>query len=240
MEKIIELQSEGKPTNVWIAKVELGELKEQDKNARIMSKDMFDQLKQNIHNKGGLLESLPFCAMTDKGIEIISGHHRVRASRAAGINEINIILDMTGLTRDEIVSKQLSHNSISGIDDEQILLELYESIQDVDEKIASFIDAEEVKSLIPIDVSIGELSIGLDFHSVNLMFLPNQLKDFTVAIDLIEKGDDVVIADLKYWDEFKSTVNKVREVEGIKSVGMALAKMCQIAIKHYEEKDGRE
>jgi len=236
MEKIIELQS----SNIWITLIDIAELKEQDKNARVMSKEMFSQLQKNIQDKGGLLESLPYCAETEKGIEIVSGHHRVRASRAAGIQKIHIILDCNNLSKDEIVSKQLSHNAISGIDDEQLLLELYESIKDVDQRIATFIDADEIKSLIPTEVGIGELGIGLDFKTVNLLFLPHQLKEFNLVIDMIEKGEGVIVSDLEHWDDFKVAVNRVRETENIKSVGMALSKMCKITKEYYEKEKEKE
>ena len=45
-------------TELYIAKVQLADLKEQDINARIMKNEMQDQLTANIKNRGQL-ESLP-------------------------------------------------------------------------------------------------------------------------------------------------------------------------------------
>lgn len=74
-EKCLEL---GNGLEIW--KVNIEDLKEQDVNARYMKAEMFERLTENIKGDGRL-ESLPFCALTDKGIEIVSGHHRIRAVR---------------------------------------------------------------------------------------------------------------------------------------------------------------
>lgn len=74
-------------TELYIAKVQLAELKEQDINARIMKNEMQDQLTANIKNRGQL-ESLPLIALMGEKLEIISGHHRVKSAREAGLKEI--------------------------------------------------------------------------------------------------------------------------------------------------------
>ena len=71
-----------------IAKVPAECIREQDINARIMKNEMQRQLTDNIR-KRGQLESLPLCALTQDGnrIEIISGHHRIRSGKDAGMQE---------------------------------------------------------------------------------------------------------------------------------------------------------
>ena len=82
-------------TELYIAKVQLADLKEQDINARIMKNEMQDQLTTNIKNRGQL-ESLPLIALMGEKLEIISGHHRVKSAREAGLKEIIVILDKSG------------------------------------------------------------------------------------------------------------------------------------------------
>ena len=74
-------------TELYIAKVQLADLKEQDINARIMKNEMQDQLTANIKNRGQL-ESLPLIALMGEKLEIISGHHRVKSAREAGLKEM--------------------------------------------------------------------------------------------------------------------------------------------------------
>ena len=90
-----------------IAKVKLEQIKEQDLNARYMPTDMFKQLTHNIE-KRGVLESLPYCSLQPDGIEVMSGHHRLRSLRAAKYQKLVwILLETKQLTRDEIKAKQL-------------------------------------------------------------------------------------------------------------------------------------
>ena len=103
-----------------IAKVPLDKVREQDINARIMKKEMQDQLTANIKNRGQL-ESLPLLVEKDGLLEIISGHHRIKSARAAELKEIIAIIDVSGLSRSKIASKQLAHNAISGFDDPSVL-----------------------------------------------------------------------------------------------------------------------
>ena len=91
-----------------IAKVKLTDFREQDINARIMKTEMQKQLTDNI-KKRGQLESLPFCALIDGKIEIISGHHRIRSAKDSGVlTELFVILDTTGLRRSQVAAKQLA------------------------------------------------------------------------------------------------------------------------------------
>ncbi|RLC43118.1 MAG: chromosome partitioning protein ParB, partial [Candidatus Coatesbacteria bacterium] len=124
MEKLLEIHKD-----IWIARAKINELREQDINPNTMPKTMFDQLTINI-KKRGTLESLPFCAEVNGKYEIISGHHRIRAARAAGMDEVYILLDTSGLSRDEIIAKQLAHNNINGTVDPDLTLRLFEQIKD--------------------------------------------------------------------------------------------------------------
>ena len=78
-----------------IYKVDVSEVREQDKNARVMDKNRFFRLVENI-KKEQRLESLPFCVKNPKRENeflIISGHHRIRAFREAGFSSLFILVD---------------------------------------------------------------------------------------------------------------------------------------------------
>src|SRR2546427_679740 len=101
-ERILEL---GNGLELW--KVHASTLREQDVNARSMPKAMFERLSQTIA-RDKRLESLPLCAKTESDFEIISGHHRTRAATAAGLSELFVLVDVTGLSRSQIAAKQLA------------------------------------------------------------------------------------------------------------------------------------
>jgi hypothetical protein len=169
----------GNGLELW--KVHPSALREQDVNARSMPKAMFERLSQTI-GRDKRLESLPLCARTEKGLEIISGHHRTRAATAAGLSELFTLLDVTGLTRSQIAAKQLAHNAIEGQDNEQLLAEIYRQIEDADSKLEAFVD-QKLDVEVP-RVKIEGLDVEIDFKTVLLIFLPRVKERLDKAIEV--------------------------------------------------------
>ena len=104
-EKIAELEN---GLSLW--KVGIDMLREMDKNARVMESEKFELLKEIIE-EDKRLESLPLVTLKKDGrgeFLIISGHHRTRAARMAGLQQIHVLVDENELTLDQIKSKQLS------------------------------------------------------------------------------------------------------------------------------------
>lgn len=81
---------------LFMVKLPIALLREQDVNARMMPPEMFRQLVANIRRRG-TLESMPFCAWVAEPapahVEIVSGHHRARAAKEAGLQEIAVLLE---------------------------------------------------------------------------------------------------------------------------------------------------
>lgn len=217
---------------LWIAKVDVNLLKEQDINARIMQDDKFKQLVMNI-KKRGMVESLPFCVYTDK-IEIVSGHHRVKASKEAGLKIIPVLLDITGLNKSQIVAKQLAHNAISGIDDKDVLKQLTQLITDVDDMIESAVDKEFFeKEMNEID-KMTSLSLDFEFKTIQFTFLPHQIKDLNKLIYNIEKADVEYVANIEQFKDFINAIEKTQKFQDIKSVGTAIHFMVKDTNEKYD------
>lgn len=221
-----------------IAKVNIKDLREQDINARYMPKEMFAQFVKNI-KKRGALEALPYCCLKDGKVEIISGHHTIRAFIAADIGtEVFVLLETKPFKRSAIRAKQLAHNSISGFDDPAILKQMYLSIDDASLRLEAFIDETKLQLPEAPNVQITNLSTGLDMRNVKLLFLPYQLEDFEKALSVLEGDEEkVFIAPLKSWPQFRDAVNKVMAKEDIRSIGTAVARMSEIILKHYSKKE---
>ena len=152
-------------TELYIAKVQLADLKEQDINARIMKNEMQDQLTANIKNRGQL-ESLPLIALMGEKLEIISGHHRVKSAREAGLKEIIVILDKSGLTRSKAASKQLAHNALSGFDDESTLREIVKLMDNVDDMMESYIGKEILEEPLEQFDKLNTPAVQFDFKTM--------------------------------------------------------------------------
>ena len=87
-------------SGLLIVKIPLDVVVEQDVNARIMKNEMQDQLTANIA-KRGQLESLPYLTEDGNKVRIISGHHRIKSARQAGIQEIYACLLYTSDAAEE-------------------------------------------------------------------------------------------------------------------------------------------
>jgi len=220
---------------VTIQKVLLSELREQDVNPRTMSTDMMKQLTENIAKREGLVESLPFCAKTKKGLEIVSGHHRIRGAIAAGVESAYVIVDDTGLSKDQIKAKQIAHNSISGMDDKELLKRLFESIEDVDARIEAFINPADL-DIEFTENDIPDLSAEIEHKQVYMLFVPTEYKLLREAIDTIwSSADEIMLADEKHFESFRDVLLEVQEKKGILSVATAIATMAEMALEKLKE-----
>lgn len=222
----------GNGLEIW--KVQLDELREQDVNARVMPTKMFERLTTTIH-RDGRLESLPFVALNENGgLEIVSGHHRTRAARSAGVNEIYAIVDTTHLSRDEIKAKQLAHNSINGQDNAQIVKQIYQEIQDADSKLEAFIDSN-----IDIDVpkvKINDITLDVDLKQILVVFLPTQAELFDKAAEkIVGEYDELYVAENKVLEPFIKAVRRIGNEYDIRSMGTVFTRMAEIANEYMGE-----
>jgi hypothetical protein len=226
-QRILDL---GNGLELW--KVPPSALREQDVNARSMSKAMFERLAQtSSHDKR--LESLPLCAKTERGLEIISGHHYVRAATGAGIPELFVLVDVTGLTRSQIAAKQLAHNAIQGQDNDQLLAEIYRQIEDAESKLEAFVDAK-----LDVDlpkVKIEGLDIDLDFKTVLLIFLPRVKERLDRALEYIrssgQKLDCVYIASDSDYAPLEKAVRRINEEYDMRVAADIIGKLADLALE---------
>ncbi len=226
-QRILEL---GNGLELW--KVHPSSLREQDVNARSMPKAMFERLSQTI-GRDERLESLPLCARTDKGLEIISGHHRTRAATAAGLSELFTLVDVTGLSRSQIATKQLAHNAIEGQDNEQLLAEIYRQIEDADSKLEAFVD-QKLDVEVP-RVKIEGLDVEIDFKTVLLIFLPRVKERLDRALEYLRSSgqrlDGVYIAADSDYVPLERAVRKINEEYDVRVVADIIGKMADLALE---------
>ena len=221
-QRILEL---GNGLELW--KVHPSSLREQDVNARSMPKAMFERLAQTIA-RDKRLESLPLCAKTERSLEIISGHHRVRAATAAGISEMFVLVDVTGLTRSQITAKQLAHNAIQGTENEQLLAEIYRQIEDAESKLEAFVDAK-LDVEVP-KVKIEGLDVDIDFRSVLLVFPPFVRERLDRALEYLRSSgqrlDGVYIAADTDYSLLEKAVRKIHEEYDVRVVADIIGKIA--------------
>ena len=220
-----------------IAKVKLADIREQDINARIMKNETQKQLTDNI-KKRGQLESLPFCALIDEKIEVISGHHRIRSAKDSGVmQEIFVILDISGLRRSQVAAKQLAHNAINGYDDQSTLREIAKMIDDVDDMMESYIGKDVLgEPLAELEKLIAP-KVEFDWRNVTFTFLPHQIDDLEKLISVLQSvsPDIIGVAPIEDHKPFVEAITKFQTFANVKNTGAAIHAMIRATEQLFED-----
>ena len=223
---------------ICLARCGLDAMREQDLNARVMDDAKFNQLVANIE-KRGTLEQLPYCVLTDKGVEIVSGHHRTRAARAAGLETINILLDRSKLTRSSIAAKQLAHNAIEGTDDEDMLRRIADIITDVDDMLESAIDKEYFDAVQEKARQMPVPQVDFEWKTVQLTFLNHQMRDMETLLEKAAKADLELVVPIEEFEPFVDAMQATKKYGDVKNAGAAVWLMTKAALREFGEDDGR-
>lgn len=219
-----------------VVRMELASLRLLEKNARFMPPREFEQLVSNVR-KDGALTSLP---LVYRG-EVLSGNHRVQAAIKAGLVESDVIEIVSDLTTDERTAIQLSHNAISGRDDQSVLRQLYDSIGSLDEKLYSGLsdDSFQVEEL-----NVSPLSFIAPTHEeIILSFLPEDKAAFISAVDKIAKTHKkacVLAARMDDFDQVFSAVIEVKAKLNIINSAEAFKAMALLALARLESVDAEK
>ena len=223
-------------TGLIIAKVPLDKVREQDINARIMKKEMQDQLTANIKNRGQL-ESLPLLVEKDGVLEIISGHHRIKSARAAELKEIVAIIDVSGLSRSKIAAKQLAHNAISGFDDQDVLTEICKMLDDVDDMLESFIGKDILEEPLEQYDKLLSPAVQFDFKNITFSFLPHQVRDMDALVKNLESSAPEIIGVAPYEQckHFIEALARYQKFSDIRNVGAAIHSMIESVTEKMDD-----
>jgi hypothetical protein len=236
-ERLAELSQQIFPQGLRLYYALVGDLKEQDVNPQSMPQPMLDQLIDNVRSVGAL-ESVPLCVKRGDDVYIISGHHRIRAARAAGVTHAVVLL-YEDLDPSRVKSKQLAHNTISGQSDPELVRRVWQQITDVTARLEAFVDPRRFDDIPqpvrfkPVDVDIGKIA-----KTVLVVFLASQKMDFDAAVKAIlpqTELDTVYLAERETYEAWREAFQKVRSDLDIVSVPTAIAEMARLAIKALEQ-----
>ncbi len=219
--------------DLWAMPVKFAHLKEQDVNARVMPPREFDRLVENIKRRGAL-EGMIYCAQPggEGPIEVVSGHHRMRAAVAAGLDEGWVLVDKRKMTRSEIVSKQLAHNALVGDDDPEVRQALIGMIDNPDDLLASGLPddvlGQNQDERDAIDLFTPR--VDFDYRTVSFAFLDHEKREFDDLLDsFATKQDLVVCCPEEQFDELLKVAAKFARVKDVRSGGTAISLMIRMA-----------
>ena len=231
----MEFKGRIKIVETEIIKINPRDIKLLKVNARYMKPDEYQRLVANI-KKDGQLTSVPFCYYNENNeIEVLSGNHRVMASIDAGLNEIEVMISKTKLTKEQALAIQLSHNSICGQDDEELLKKLYGQLEDLEFKEYSgltddfFNFCKEVEK----DFKVPNLS----YQALNLLFYPEELEEIKQVLvsisDLINSNH--IISNMKDYDEYLETSTAISKCLNIKNPSTTFLAMIRLAKENIDK-----
>lgn len=219
--------------------VKISELREQDVNAQQMSSRDFDRLTENIRIRGQV-ESLPYCHQPngEGAIEIISGHHRVRAARKAGVEEIPVIVDLRVMRRSEVVAKQIAHNELHGEPDEEILARLIAMIDNVDDLLMTGLDEDHLPSPENDDTKLLLPHAEFDWRMATFMFLPEQLNRVEDLASSIPGTPELLgFARRDQFEDFSKALVQYGQLNNIKNMAAVVDKLTQIAQREIADSE---
>ncbi len=224
-------------------RVKLRDLKllSEGENARFMPEAEFNQLVENL-KADGVLTSAP---LIYEGV-VLSGNHRVMAAIKAGIDEALAIeiLSKGGkpLKKADKIAIQLSHNSINGRDDPNILVRLYGNL-DLSHRSYSGLTDDAFKL---DEIDIRGIGVGAPrYQDLNIIFLPEQEQEFIEFVARLEEAAKEHTALVAHYDDFSAlfdAIVAVKDFKGVHNSAIALRLMAELAMKQIrdqqEQSDG--
>ena len=185
------------------------------KNARILKKDVFQQLTANI-GRDKRLSSVPLChRLSDGRVEVLSGNHRVQASVEAGIERILVMIIEEDLTRSQAVAIQLSHNALVGEDDPALLAELWAEIEDIAAKTYAGLSSDVVEKLDKIDLT---------------SFTTPQVSTRTMTFAFVDSEAECLnAADVRQFDRFFDLLEATKKTFDVRNASLAMLKLMDLA-----------
>lgn len=208
-----------------------------EENARYMTADQMRRLTDNLKNDNALTSAVLLYPDSETNkIIVISGNHRVEAARNSKLEQIPALIIQTYLNIDEIRAIQLSHNAITGQDNPNVLLEIYESLS-MQSKAYSGITDDFVNSIKKID--IDSLSIGTPkYEEIILHFLPPEKEAFMDFIEKFKKpveSKTFLLAEYKDFENFFNTIVEVKEFKNIFNTAVAINQLAELALERLNQ-----
>lgn len=222
--------------DLYVAVVQASSLREQDINAQQMDPTKFARLVENIRLRGAL-ESLPYCHQPGGvgPISIVSGHHRAKAAREAGLAEFPVLLDTSDMPRSLVRAKQIAHNQLSGSPDEEILRRMIDEIDSADDLLLTGLDADMLPEIDGNSPTLNLPHMDFDWREVSLMFLPEQLDRISeLATRLPSHPELVGVAALSQFMPFSQAIVDYSKMVNVKNFAMALDMLTRIALEQIQ------
>ena len=225
--------------------MKLRDLKPQAKNARFMTAAQMKRLTENVRRDGHLTSSILVYAPEGEPMEILSGHHRVDAALAAGLEQSEAHVITTPLSEERKTAIQPSHNAVTGQDDPAQLAELYQSLSELDERLYSGLTDDDVQKFQGLDI-LDLAAAQPEHQEITLLFLAGHEKAFREALASIEKAVKTKhptiyhLACAEDFDQLFEAIIAVKAHTNVFNSATALRIVAELALERLADISGTE
>jgi ParB-like nuclease family protein len=205
-------------------------------NARYFKKETFKQLVANIKDDQRL-SSVPLCHSPKKDVlEVLSGNHRVEAAIQAGVEWILIILALEKMTKSKKISVQLSHNALAGLDDPNVLADLWAKIDDIKEKLYAGLSSDAIKEIENIKL-VTFTTPQVYTKTMTFAFTEPEKENIEHILEELNKAvtGETHLAHMEQFEDFFNTLQKIKQKEDIKNSSLAVIKMMEMVTGQLKE-----
>ncbi len=208
-----------------------------EENARFMTADQMRRLTDNIkRDKAMTSVVLVYPDFQEKKLIVISGNHRVEASAAAGTKMIPALVIQSHLTVEHRLALQLSHNAVTGQDDPNTLLRIYEALS-MEYKSYSGLTDDSFNVLEKLN--IDSLAIGTpQYEEIILQFLPDEKEAFIEHLERLGKAAEKKTYLMAEYDDYLRlfrTIVAVKEFKNVFNSAVAIRELADLAIERLEQ-----
>lgn len=217
--------------------IPLDELREQDVNAHVMNRRVFDRLVANMKARGASESAIYGAQIGGEGpVWIVSGHHRYRAARAAGLKAIPGLVDLAPMTRSTVVAKQLAHNALVGQDDAEIVRQLLGEIDNPDDLLATGLDQDALPSPDDTKFELFMPRVDFDWQTLSVSALPHQIENMRDLCQRLKDRHDLLLTTLpEQFEAFVKAAAEFSRIREVRSGGTVVAMLTEIALREVAE-----
>lgn len=121
----------------------------------------------------------------------------------------------------------------------ELLKKLYESIEDVNQRMASGLTELDVAMDIP-SINVDDLDVEFEFEPIYIMFMKSGSERFEQLIDRLVPEAKKYVADVDDFKHFVATVHKISRYEDIRNIAGVMSLMMDIVDVYYEQREKGE
>jgi len=202
--------------------VNIREIVESPMNAQVMKETHFKRLVNNIKKDGTLTSAVLLMKQDGNKLMCISGHHRIKAAKIAGIKEVPAMV-INEISESNRIRLQLSHNDIHGEPNENLLMVLQQRLNIEDLQLV------EVMEGIIKEQETFEIEKQEFYHTVITLLEPNH-KKLTEILETIndKQFDSLAMISPEDYEKLKEVLT-IAFKKGYKSPGQAFRKFLDMA-----------